>query len=175
MRACGWVLVKIVCPPPLPAATRTQHSERRDASGGCVGAHGVQCAAPQTRKAQTSQVGCETRLRPCGRRPGRLCAPCRLRARWCKYLMEQQAKYLYQRDSDIVAHRAFFSLFRWHQIQPAGENTAVHLLGDHLGMRWLTLSPRRPAQCLVLALHWAQVWRTAVGRSTYTQEQHRAP
>ena len=49
------------------------------------------------------------------------------------------ARYLYQHGDAIVAHRAFFSLFRVEPYATVREGAPPHLLGDDAGGRWLTL------------------------------------
>ena len=49
-------------------------------------------------------------------------------------------RYLYQLGGTVVAHRAFFSLFRW-EIASNGNSVdqGAHVLGDHSGLQWLSL------------------------------------
>ena len=49
-----------------------------------------------------------------------------------------EPRYMYRDGDAIVAHRVFFSLFRWQQL-----DNGAHLLGDHAGERWLTLEVPR--------------------------------
>jgi hypothetical protein len=50
-------------------------------------------------------------------------------------------RFLYQLGDTIVAHRAFFSLFRWEHggWDEADVNAGARVLGDHAGIRWLSL------------------------------------
>ena len=74
-------------------------------------------------------------------------------ARYRMRLHGNPTRYLYQHGEAIVAHRAFFSLFRWQPlglVESGGATKAsgdgAHLLGDHAGARWLTMvEPRAVA------------------------------
>ena len=72
-------------------------------------------------------------------------------ARYRVRIIGEPERYLYQHGHAIVAHSAFFSLFRW---QPLGADNATAgtgaarersrragpcLLGDHAGGHWLTV------------------------------------
>ena len=52
-----------------------------------------------------------------------------------------QPRYLYVHGDRVIAHRAFFSLFRYEMLQSVTSNSeaslAQHALGDHSGQRWL--------------------------------------
>ena len=68
-----------------------------------------------------------------------------------------EPRFLYQHGGAIVAHRAFFSLFRWQQF-----DNGAFLLGDHAGEHWLTLEVPRsdPSSSPRLALGAAEANRT---------------
>ena len=52
-----------------------------------------------------------------------------------RLLNTEPPRYLYQLDDAIVAHRAFFSLFRWQSTRDGHS----HVLGDHAGRKWLSM------------------------------------
>ena len=169
-KSCAWLVVsfrpRVACPPAARTACAMQVARQRALllliAWACSPIAEARQGGAKSAKSAAAKGG-NGGLKPGGRRKKKSVSAVQQRgtalghtdsgARYRMRLHGNPTRYLYQHGEAIVAHRAFFSLFRWQPlglVESGGATKAsgdgAHLLGDHAGARWLTMvEPRAVA------------------------------